>query len=150
MANIVKDIVENSRTMISGVLGVDWQELRYFYGVENNDERSAKKGFNVIPLGASSVETVLKFYTLDQTFELVLVDTVTRDEGDTEKEVVLFEMYNQADEIFIKLVNSKVNGLASVLLVAEPSISTPEFLDDNKFVVLRMQYVVKYRSPTGI
>lgn len=149
MATVVQDIVNNSRTVISAQLGDTWQELRHWYDVTKADYRSGTKGYNVRPLDASEDVTVNRFYTVDQGFELILVDTVARAQGDTERETVLFEMYNQIDEIFKDLVNTKINGTTNVLLVNGPNISEPEFLDENKFVVLRMQYTVKYRGATS-
>lgn len=151
MANTVKDIIDNSRTVMINTLalsGDTWQQLRNFYDIEKNDIRSAAKAFGIKPLSAAPENTVTNFYTVDHTFEIILTDTITRVEGDSERETALTEIYNQLDEIFKQLQNSKINGTANVLLVSQPSISEPEFLDDNKFLVVRAQYVVKYRGNT--
>lgn len=149
MAAIVSDIISGSRTVIANALGAGWQTLRHWYtSPELNDIRSAKQAYNVRPLGAISVDGVNRYYTVDQTFEVILTDTMARIGSDTELETALLTLYNKADEIFKAMHNSKVNGTAGVLLVAEPSLSEPEFFNDNKLILLRLQYVVKYRGAT--
>lgn len=148
MAAIVSDIVTGVRSVASTALGAGWQVLRNWYEVDKNDIRSAALAYNVRPLGAIPVDGVMKYYTVDQTFELILTDVVARGHGDSERETALLVLYNKADEIFKDLHNTKVNGTSGVLLVSQPSLAEPEFLDEKKIIVLRMQFVVKYRGST--
>lgn len=148
MASIVSDIISGIRTVASGQLGGSWQELRNWYEVDKNDIRSAALAYNVRPLSAIPVDGVMKYYTVDQTFEIILSDVIARGHGDSERETALLELYNKADEIFKDLHNTKVNGTSGVLLVSQPSLAEPEFLDEKKIIVLRMQFVVKYRGST--
>ena len=73
---------------------------------------------------------------------------LARAEGDSEKETVTNDMYDKLDEIFKDLVHTKVGLPANVLNAFGPSFSEPEILGDarNKFVALRMQFIIKYRS----
>ena len=91
---------------------------------------------------------MLRYYTVDHTFELILTDIWARDQDDSEREAVLETLYNKADEIFKDLHNSKVNGTANVLSVFDPTLLEPEFFDDKKIIVLRMQVTIKYRGAT--
>ena len=86
MAVIVSDIVSGMRTVISTALGAGWQELRNWYNVEKNDVRSAAQAYNVRPLSASPVDGVMKYYTVDHTFEVILSDVIARGNDDSEKE----------------------------------------------------------------
>lgn len=148
MASIVSDVLSGIKTVAATQLGGSWQLLRNWFEVEKNDIRSAALAYNARPLSAIPVDGVMKYYTVDQTFEIILTDVVTRGHGDSERETTLLELYNQADDIFKALHNTKVNGTAGVLLVSQPSLSEPEYLEDKKIVVLRMQFVVKYRGAT--
>lgn len=148
MSAVVSDIVTGIRAVASNALGASWQELRYWYEIDKNDIRTAALAYNARPLGAIPVDGAMKFYTVDQTFELILTDVITRGLGDSERETALLQLYDKADEIFKDLHNTKVNGTAGVLLVSQPSLAEPEFLDDKKIIVLRMQFVVKYRGST--
>ena len=150
MANeVVKNIIDNSKTQAIAVLPSTYKELRYIHSVENNDIRNATNGFAVRPLGASTAESVLKTYTLDHEFELILTNTDPRRLNDSQIEDALDDMYDQADDVFVKFVNSNLALPGIVLRVSDPTISEPELLNEEKLIVLRMQYTVKYRSPTN-
>jgi len=114
--------------------------------VEKNNLRDAKLAYGVRPLDAANAATLTRSYTLDHGFEVILTDTFARGDSDKQREDSLKVMYDKADEIFKNLVNHKINLASVVLDIQDPSLSEPEFLDDSKFVILRMQYVVKYRS----
>lgn len=146
MSNYVQQIITNVKSEAATTLGSSYQELQFVYDVEKNNYRGAYLGYGVRPLEANTADGVVGAYTLDHGFELILTSNVARTDSDAEREDVLEVLYNKADEIFKALVNSKL-GLASfVLNVFDPSISEPEFYDDSKFVVLRMQFIIKYRS----
>lgn len=146
MATIVQDILTNVKSTASTVLGALYKELRFVYSIEKNDLRSTEKAYSCRPLSASPAETITRHYTLDHQFELVLTDTIGRADDDTQRFDALHVMYDKADEIFKELVNTKLGLPATVLLVTSPSMSEPEFINDNKLVILRMQFTVKYRS----
>ena len=146
MATIVENIVDNSKSTAATVLGAGYKELRFVYAVEKNDIRSAEKAYSVRPLSAIPAESTVKAYTVDHQFELVLTDTIGRSDDDTQRTDALMVMYDKIDEIFKAFINTKLSLPATVLWVSSPSISEPEFVLDNKLVILRMQYTVKYRS----
>lgn len=150
MSNYVEQILTETKSLIAGELGSDYQLLRFIYDVEKNGLRGAFKAYGVRPLFASTAETVTRVYTLDHQFEVILTDTFARGDNDSQREAALNVMYDKSDEIFKELVNHKINLSNFVLNIFDPTISEPEFLDDNKFVVLRMQYFVKYRSALNL
>lgn len=146
MSTYVSQIITQTLSVISTELGSTYQQLRYVYDVEKNGLRGAYLAYGVRPLDASSAETICQNYTFDHGFEVILTNTIARTDSDSQATTALGTMYNKADEIFKALVNTKINLASFVLNVFDPSMSEPEFLDDQKYVVLRMQYKVKYRS----
>ena len=148
MSAIVSNIITQTKLIAQTELGASYQELRFVQDVARNHLRGARLSFGVRPLGAIPVSTVTNYYTVDQTFEIILADSIARKDDDSEKEASLGEMYDQADEIFKAMINSKINLAASVLSVSQPTYLEPEIYDDQSMVVLRMQCVVKWRSPT--
>lgn len=147
MSAIVTSILTNVLSTISSTLGGSYQELRHIYDVTKNDIRTAKLGYGVRPLSASNSEPgILRVYTVDHGFEVILTDTITRGASDTERTTAIGTMYDKADEIFKALVNSKAGSASYVLVVNNPSMSEPEFLEENQIVVLRMQLNIRYRS----
>lgn len=150
MSNYVEQIIDETKSLIAGELGSTYQELRFIYDIEKNGLRNARLAYGVRPLGAGTAETLVRAYTLDHQFEIILSDTFARGDNDEQREAALNAMYDKSDEIFKELVNHKINLSSFVLNIFEPSMSEPEFLDDNKFIVLRMQYLVKYRSDLNL
>jgi hypothetical protein len=150
MSTYVSQILTSTKSIISTELGSDYQALRYIYNVELNGLRGAYKAYGVRPLAASSNETICRNYTLDHQFEVILTDTFARADNDSQIETSIGTMYNKADEIFKELVNQKIGLSSFVLNVFDPSISEPELLGDQKFVILRMQYTIKYRSALNL
>lgn len=146
MANIVENIMTNIEASAVTILGASYQKLLFTSDVSKNDSRHIALGYGVRPLSAASSISITRAYTLDHTFELILTDLVARYISDAEKAIIINIMYDKCDQLFISMVNSKLSLPSSVLSVSSPSIAEPEFLEDQKFVVFRMQFVVKYRS----
>jgi hypothetical protein len=139
-------------TAILGVVatnaGASYQELPYVINVEKNDLRRIKNGYGVRYLEANASEGVTRHYTLDQRFEIILTTSNPRKNDDSDLLTATATLYDLIDDIFKDLVATKVGLPSLVLLVYEPSISEPEYLNDNDFIVLRHQVTVKYRSST--
>lgn len=146
MSTYVSQIITQTLSVISTELGSTYQQLRYVYDLDKNDYRGRYLAYGVRPLDAVSAESIVRNYTLDQGFEVILTDTIARTDSDSQITTSLGTMYNKADEIFKALVNTKINLASFVLNVFDPSLNEPEYFDDQKYVVLRMQYKVKYRS----
>jgi hypothetical protein len=146
MAAIVQNITTSGKDLIATLLGSTYKELRFVFAVEKNDIRSAEKAYGFRPLEASTAETTVKTYTLDHRFEVVLTDTIGRSDDDVQRTDAINQMYNNSDEIFKEFINTKLGLPLTVLNISEQSISEPEFVLDNKLVILRMQMTVKYRS----
>lgn len=141
----VKDILTESRSIASTVLGPTYQRLAFIYDVTKLHERQARLAFGFRPLGAVPVPSVTKSITQDQEFELILTDTFGRGVTDEQREAALDVMYDKQDDIMAQMMLTKINLASVVISVTQPSISEPEFVDDNKLIVLRTQYIVKYR-----
>lgn len=148
MSATVKNILDAWRSTSATSLGAGYQLLAHVYDVSKNNIRQARLAYGVRPLKADPVTTVNRTYTLDQTFEIILTDTVAR-AADTDAQVttVLETMYNKADEIFKLAVNTHLALPTQVLNVFDPRLLEPEIIDgETKVVVFRMQATVKHRS----
>lgn len=150
MATTVSDIITQVKSIAAAELGATYQELRYVYDVSGNDIRAGKLAYGVRPLEAETVAGVTREYTLNHRFELILTDTIARANSDEDAQAALGTMYNKADEIFRDMVKSKINLASVVLGVFEPSMSEPEFFNEQKLVVLRMQFTVRYRAALNL
>lgn len=146
MSTIVQDILTQTKALAATTFGATYQELRYVYDVAKNDIRSGRLAYGVRPLSAATSAGVTRVYTMDHVFELVMTDTAARTDSDENAEDALNVMYSKADDLFKAMVNTKISLASTVLNVFNPSISEPEFIDDQKLIVLRMQFTVMYRS----
>lgn len=108
-------------------------------------DASESKGYGFRPLEADAGEGVMKAYTLDHRFELVLAKRLAKGDDD-EVETDLGTLYDKADEIFKDIVYDKIGLPALVINIFAPSIGQPEVFAKQKLVAIRMQFTIKYRS----
>lgn len=148
MAATSSSIFDGIKTIVAANAGATFQELAYVINVEKNDLRRIKNGYGVRYLEANPSDGVTRHYTLDQRFEIILTTSNPRKNDDSGLLSSTSTLYDLIDDIFKDLVNSKVGLPSLVLLVYQPTISEPEYLNDNDFIVLRHQVTVKYRSST--
>jgi len=145
MSLIVQNIRNGIKTQVTTTL-TGYTELPYWNEIQKNDYRRIEKGYAVRALSAESVDGVLKHITYDHSFELILSRTVTRLLTDSDIEVVENDLFNQGGQIYRAMVATKLGLSANVLAVQDPSFGEPEFLSENNAVILRMQFIVKYRE----
>lgn len=141
----VADILTQVKA-VAATAAPTWHELPYVHNVGANNFRTAKLAYGVRPMDASPTSSVNRVYTMDHRFEMVLTDSIARAADDSQIETTLGVLYGVADTIFKAMVNTAINLPSVVLMVSQPSLSEPEMYEKEKFVALRMQFVVKYRS----
>lgn len=150
MSTVVADIRTGIEARVATSLGATYQKLRRFYLPEQNSQRDAEKGYAVIEGAAidASSEGTFKFYTLDHQFDIIVVDTIARDTEDSYKQTVAEDLYDKIDEMLVDFLGSGLgtisvtNGI--ILTTNQPTISEPEFLENNS-VLIRASLNVKYR-----
>lgn len=143
MATTVNAIVVAAKSVAAAVL-TDWVELRHVFDVAKNDFRNTRYAYGVRPLEADNAATVTGAYMLDHRFELILTQTVARTDDDSQIFTVLSDLYDKADQVYRQFENTKIGLGSTIALVTSPSLSEPEILTGTT-VVLRMQFLVKYR-----
>ena len=148
MSTIVRDVYDALNTQVSTTLGASWTELRFVFDVEQNDRNVAQKGYGIRPLDAISNPSVLKTYTLDQGFEIILTRTNAVEINDSDRiDAILDDLYFNASEIFKATLNTQLGIPTKVFTVFEPSMAEPEILEN--YIVLRLGLVVKWRELIG-
>jgi hypothetical protein len=146
MAATVTTIMTEIKSLAASSLGNAWHELPNSIDLKGNDSRRGSKGYGVRPLGAADAPSVTNSYSLDHVFEVVLMDRNPRKDDESQAMAVLGDLYDKQDEIYKSLVRTKVNLGGTVLLVSNPSLSDPEFVNGREFVALRQQFNVRYRQ----
>jgi len=146
MATTVTSILSQIKSIASETLGVAWQEMPNVYKLSEADSRRGPKSYGVKPLAASNSPTVTNAYALDHQFELILMDRFTRKNDSSQADAVIGDLYDKQDEIFKSMVRLKLNMAGTVLIISEPELSEPEFINGQEFVALRQQFNVRYRQ----
>jgi hypothetical protein len=147
MATNLTTILTAIKTIMLTKLSASYKELTHIFQIERNHGREAKTAYAIRPLGAVENEetNALRNYTLDQEFEMILTDMLTRESDSTEAITSIEAMYDYFDQIYRVMVNTKLGLPSLVWIVRRCEISEPEFVSNGKIVVLRMKFNVKYR-----
>ena len=147
MSDYVADIITEMESIIVATVSAEWNKLPFVHDLAKNSKRTTRFAYGVRPLAANTAEGgIVRAYTLDHFFEVILTDTITNRGSDDPITTSLGILYDVADDIFKELVNSKVNLPLVVLSVSEPSMQQPEIIESAKIVALRLQLKVKYRG----
>jgi len=147
MAAIVTDIRAAILAQQATTLGGTYQRIPYVFNVERMDIRTARLGYGCRALGGVPPDVQMnRTFTIDQGFEMVFTDTFAKDVKDLDKETAIDTMFNKADEVMKAIVNTKLGLSATVLFVGAPTYAEPELVRAAKVVVLRVQFIVKYRT----
>jgi hypothetical protein len=145
--NIVEQINDGITTVITTTLGVTYSELSYLINVEKNNFKANTKRYGVRPLAANTTEGITRVYTVNHSFQVILThDYFSNPSNDQDQRDKTFLLYDKLDEIMKNLFINKA-GLPSIVLnIDSVSIAEPEYFDDEKVLVLRADFNVKYRQ----
>jgi hypothetical protein len=146
MAATVGSIITEIKSVASSKLGSEWKEVPNVYKLSGTDTRRGSKSYGARPLAAGSTGTVTNAYALDHQFELVLMDVFPNKSDSAQAEAVISNLYDKQDEIFKQIARSKINLPTTVMLVSEPQLSEPEFINGQELIALRQQFNVRYRQ----
>lgn len=140
----ISSIVEELCNCAQGVLGTDWKKIKYLEDLEKNHNLTQNRVFGIRALEASEVEGIMKYVTLDQTFELVMVRSkLSKANGDSDIRKLSYENRDQAFCVYKKIAQTHLGGLA--LIVNNLVISEPEFIEEDKVVVQRITFNIRHR-----
>jgi len=143
--NVVEQIYDSITAITQTVLGVEYKPLRRVFNPTLNDLRSSEKAFGVLHGAASSSDGVMRFYTLDHSFQVLLSRRFVDRQDDVAIQETINNLYDHADGLLVEMFLKKLNLTSIVMIVDRPSISEPEILD-NQAVLLRVGFNVKYRN----
>lgn len=148
MANIVEQIISAGKTTIAAnIVESGFAELDYYVDLTKNNFRTNHKRYGFVPKEAVGSEAgINRYYTLDHTFEVILTKRADTRTDDSSVISVLNDLYDEMDNIFQAFHLTKLGLSSIVMLIDGPSIDEPEYLEDNRLVVLRGSFIIKYRQ----
>jgi hypothetical protein len=121
--------------------------LDHRYDILKNKFTRNSNRYGVLPLGGDNSIGILKHYTIDRTFQVILTEDYGKnsmtDEGIRN---AVNELHDRLDTIYKRLYHNKA-GLSNIILnVILSSDEDAEVIDEHKVVVLRANMEVKYRN----
>lgn len=147
MSDIVKQINDAFESTIATVLPSTYNELSYKLDVSKNSFLGNDKRYGVVPRQALPTDTIIKHYTMEHSFDVLLTHgfkNITKDDGD--QRLKTFELYTQMDEILKIAISSKL-GLTSIITnIRDALIEEPLYLPGEDVVVLRATLIIQYRQ----
>ena len=143
--SVVFRISSQITNLMAEVLGKKFQPLKYVYDIEKNSKRSKQKGFGVIPLGLETTEGMSRHYTVEQGFQLVVMDRYEDRNDESQKKAVILNLFSKAEELVDRILRGGI-GVLEVIHVASFSIADPEVLEAEASVVLRLEIRVQWRK----
>lgn len=144
MSTVVQDIFTNLKSQAATTLGANFQVLRRVFDPSQNDLRASYQGYAIRHGSAINAAGVTRFYTLDQTFELVLMNTTAVRNDDADIQTTINGLYDKADEYLKDIITTKIGLPTTVLNIESLGITTPEILENGSVIII-VSFVVKYR-----
>lgn len=149
MGTVVKEIFEAVETVIQTELGFTAaaNRLRHIIEFEKNDFRTIEDAYGLLRGTAEPVTGVNRSYTMDHGYQLLLTGRVISRSDDQAIQEVLHTLYDRADTVLKALINQKAGLATKVLNIFGQTWPDPEVFDENKLVLLRTGFIIKFREP---
>lgn len=141
--NLVSQIHTAIDSLAATTLGGSYVKIRHILNPEKESFR-ATHAYGVRHGAAANAAGVTRHYTLDHAFELVLLARVVNRDDEETTQTIFNDMYDKADAVLNQMFLTKLGLPSIVLIVDNPSISTPVVLD-NDAAILQVGFNVKYR-----
>ena len=146
MATIMTDIKDAVKTEVAAQLGPTYKELAYVEDVAKNSLRTSSDRYGVRALALFETDSVTKYNTYQQNFELIISrGYIQSSVDDTEQVDASYDLRAEVFDIYKRLVNNKGGSPANVMNVNNLTISEPEYLEDDKVVIIRANFDILYR-----
>lgn len=140
------DILNAIESRVNTVLS-SYKRLKYSYDVEKNNKRASDDAYGIGAGAGSSVEGTFRTITMDQEFFVILTKDFGGRSDDNAERTALKAIYDDMENLYRDLFQSKIGIPSVVYLVSELSLDEPEKIADN-VISVRMSFTVKHRKST--
>ena len=142
----VNEIKAGILESLDRVLGSEWSELPFVVNVEKNNFNSNNNRYGVLVQASFETDSVTKFVTVTQSFEVVLTKAYIDDGiGDQDRQEKSVELQDLVLTVYKDLINTKANRPAVVMNIDNISNSASEYLEESQVVIQRASFNVLYR-----
>ncbi len=150
MGDVVKTIYQAVESVVQTELSFTAaaNRMRYVIDPSKNDFKTIKDAYGILRLDAEPAAGVNRSYTMDHAYQVLLTGRVVNKlQGDQEVQEVLHILYNRSDTVLKALINKKLGLSTTVLNVFNQAWLAPEIFDENRLVLLRTAFTIKFREP---
>lgn len=147
MANdVMRDITNSFNAEIQAELGTGYKKLAYVEDVAKNSFRTNTDRYGTRALAVNQLPGVTKFVTLQQDFEVVLtrgyVESSISDDSQVDDAL---DLRAELLDVYKRLVNNRGGLPNTIILITDLAVGEPEYLEDDKVVIIRASMQVQYR-----
>lgn len=129
-----------------------YAKLSYQTDISNNKFKGNSKGYAVLPSSALEVDGLLGSYNMDHEFSISLTNSYNQGAksqiGDELKTSRIAELQDDILAIYSDLSVNKGAIDASILVINSLNISEPDFIDEEKVIIINFTVNVKYKTNT--
>lgn len=145
---MIKTIRDSILTRL-GTLLTTFKKMSFVYEISENKFNGNVKRFGITSSSAGITEGEINFNTLDHKFEVYLTDTYmgpSQQLNDDYKSDKVVELQDLCLTVYKDLQKYKNTISSNIIIVNNLDIGSPEFLIDEKIVIIRMAFNVKYKT----
>ena len=144
MSSFVKNITDAIETKLATVIPT-FTKSKYVWSVANNNTKTSKNIFRVIPGAASSIEGTLRTITMSQKFTVFLTSTF----GNKNSSDEILQDEIEAIYVALDLVTAEAYqrrfGTVRIMSVQAVELTEPEIDNENDNVSIGATYTINYR-----
>jgi hypothetical protein len=145
MSDVVETILDAMNTEVASEL-TDFTELAYKIEIERNSYRQNDSRYGIIPGQVSQLAGTNQYVQVEQTFEVVLTKSFARADINDEQQLgKAIDLYENMYSVYKRLVTTKAGAPQYVALITGLDIQNPQYLNEEKVVVLRSTLRINYR-----
>jgi hypothetical protein len=146
MSDVMRDIKEAIEDEIQSELGSSYKLLAYVENVQKNSFRTSSERYGVRTLTGQQIPGVTRYFTITQSFEVVLSKGYIESALDDSEQVTkAFDNRENLLAIYKRLVNNKCGIPSVVMNVFNLLVSEPEYFEEDKVAVQRATMDITYR-----
>lgn len=143
---MVEEIKAGILQSLNTVLGSEWGELPFLVNVDRNNFSRNNNRYGVLTQASLETGSVTKYFTVLQTFEVVLTKAYIDDGvGDQDRQEKSVELQDRVLDVYKDLINTKANRPAYVMNITDLTLSSSEYLEESQVVIQRASFNILYR-----
>ena len=148
MSTTINDIKAGIEARLA-ISAPTYNKLAYQIDISRNKFKGNSLGYSVQPAGSAEVDSLIGAFTNDHQFSIFLTNSYNEGAksqiGDTLKSTRVTELMDVVLDVYKDLVVNKSSVDSTVLVINNLAIEPPEFIDEEKVIIVQMSINIKYK-----